>query len=365
MSWLNDGGVVLWLENGVTVPRRRGGGADAVAPAWVAVRPGRAIALLAPALTDDVSPDRAEFAVWGNETILSADDGGATPDGEGGATDPFASAAVGPQRFFGNHRAPLLSGDDRRFTRFAGIDAEGRWLFRPAGGATPEAEVPPTLVLDPRLPDPTPRLPYWEIDMAGGQVGRSAAGWPAIERGGAWELRAAGWSPVPDDEADAIDFAPADGDAPPDVPASQPASRPADPPLLTADDGTRYYGGLTDLRVVRPNGTSATYPLPAGATAKPGVTLDPPYPALLHAGDRLYLLNVPGRIARLRLDSADDALDLEATFTDGVPSLDVSAVWLDPDGRIVFAHGGDRLTVLFPSGAIPPDIRQLMPAGEE
>ena len=368
VSWLDDGGVVLWLENGVTVPRRLGG-ADAVAPAWVSIRPGQAIGLLAPSLTDGVSPDRADFAVWGDETVLTADDGG-VGEADGGAVD---SAALGPQRFYGNHRAPLLTGKDRRFTRFVGIDAEGRWLFRPAdpavsGPTTRTAAVPPTLVLDPRLPDPTPRLPVWAIDMKGGKVGRSGDGWPTIERGGAWELQQAGWSPVPDDRTDAIEFAPKPGDAPPPVepptsqpatqPTSQPVSRPADPPLLTDADGTRYYGGVDALRVVRPDGSDRTYPLPPDAAGDPAAP--DPYPALFHSGERLYLMNVPGRIARLRL--GDGALEVEATFTDGVPTRDVSAAWLDPADRLVIAHGGDRLAVLFPTGAIPPDIRQLMPA---
>ena len=39
-------------------------------------------------------------------------------------------------------------------------------------------------------------------------------------------------------------------------------------------------------------------------------------------------------------------------------------VWVDPAGRIVIAHDIDTLSVLFPTGVIPPDVARKIPAGE-
>jgi hypothetical protein len=89
-----------------------------------------------------------------------------------------------------------------------------------------------------------------------------------------------------------------------------------------------------------------------------------------HAGeDRFFLFNEPGRVLRLkRTPDGPEPFRLEATFTRNIPSSDSAArIWLDPAGRIVIAHNGDTLTILFPSGQVPPDIAKLMPniAGEE
>ena len=35
-------------------------------------------------------------------------------------------------------------------------------------------------------------------------------------------------------------------------------------------------------------------------------------------------------------------------------------IWLDPADRICIAHGGNRITVLFPLGRIPPAIAEKM-----
>jgi hypothetical protein len=57
-----------------------------------------------------------------------------------------------------------------------------------------------------------------------------------------------------------------------------------------------------------------------------------------------------------------EAFRLEAAFTKNIPDSDSAArIWLDPAGRIVIAHDTDTLTILFPTGQVPPDIARLMP----
>ena len=349
VSWLADGGVVLFLKNGVTMPDTWGA-KDVVAPAWVSVRPGRAIQLLPQTLTETVNPDRAEFHVWGDETLVTAD-------------------ADGPQRFYGNHRRPILEGENSKFSAFVGIDADGRWLFR-----RPNQPDGPTLILDPRLPDPTPRLPVWSVDLNADRVGRSADGWPVFQSGGTWALEEFGWVALkPEQVKRAIfgahklpatlplaasqrkDATPQAATRPQTRPSTRPTTFPAIPPLLIDEAGTHYYGGLTSLRTIAADGKDRTYDLPPTALGGDGDI------TLLRAPDgRLYLFNQPGRVVRLWIDPKTDKLTVEGVFTEGVPNADVEQIWLDPAGRIAVAHDTNRLTLLFPTGRVPPALRTLM-----
>ena len=342
VSWLADGGVVLYLANGVSLPDVYGS-KETLAPAWIAVRPGRPIRPLPPSLTTDVNPDKASFYVWGDETIVSAD-------------------ADGPQRFYGNHRRPILGKPYAGFSHLVGIDADGRWLFRKP--AQPDG---PTLILDPRLPDPTPRLPAWEVNLSADRVGRSPDGWPVFQSGGTWMLQESGWVSVGPKQAKKVIFgkhlAPPSlaashrkpTSAPSTNPSTKPATEPAEPPLLTDGDGTRYFGGATSLRTLATSGADQTYPLPAKAQ---GSATDA---ALLRAADGcLYLFNQPGRVVRLMLDPKAERVVIEGLFTEGIPNAGVEQIWLDPAGRIAVAHAGNRLTLLFPAGRVPPALRTLM-----
>ena len=128
------------------------------------------------------------------------------------------------------------------------------------------------------------------------------------------------------------------------------------PPLLVGADGTRYYDGRQSLKVVRADHITIDWPLPEAAvgTGKP---------TLLQTKDGLlFLFNEPGRVVRIRPTPDGDApFEYEATFTRGIPSdANVARIWLDPADRICIAHGGNRITVLFPNGRIPPAIAEKM-----
>jgi len=83
---------------------------------------------------------------------------------------------------------------------------------------------------------------------------------------------------------------------------------------------------------------------------------------------RLFLFNQPGRVLRIKpTPGGSEPYMLEATFTKNVPSVDEpTRIWLDPAGRIVIAYE-KRLAILFPSGYIPPRLKDLivLPEGAE
>ncbi|HSI37394.1 MAG TPA: hypothetical protein VK986_27645, partial [Tepidisphaeraceae bacterium] len=137
-------------------------------------------------------------------------------------------------------------------------------------------------------------------------------------------------------------------------------------PLLVTPDGVRYYGGAQSLQILGADGQLVTWPLPEKAVGSAA------RPTLLRASDGLlFLFNEPGRIVRLREnrpdpDTAappDEPVTFEAAFGRHVPTDPAPLrIWLDPAGRICIAHGGSRVTVLFPTGRIPRGIAEKMPA---
>jgi hypothetical protein len=132
---------------------------------------------------------------------------------------------------------------------------------------------------------------------------------------------------------------------------------PDDKDFLLAADGASYYGGRDALTVTRRDGESITWPLPPKAVAAGAAE-----PLLFRTPDGLlFLVNAPGRVVRLRpTPDAPEPFELDGVFTRTVPS-DPSPlrVWLDPANRLCYA-AGNRVTVLFTQGRIPPAIAEKM-----
>lgn len=368
-----DGGVLFYSEAGVAIPRPDDDPAY-VTPAYLSLRPGRTIDLLPPALITDLNPDKQKIVAWHNEYVVQ---------------DPL----FGPQRYIGNGLEPLLEKKYRRFNKFVGIDQTGRWIFRAALPATAPSTTPATtqwatgngqwatqtLILDPHLPDPTPRLPGWLLPVSAERVGWDKENWPVIYMANQpkpvpWALGEFGWRVI-EEEKEKVFFDPA---APPaKLPATRTGSRPSTTStipsttqtairddttsegdcLLTAPDGTRYFGGVESLSVIHPDGRSITWPLPQSAVGSAR-------PVLLRTRDGvLFLINSPGRIIRINATpQGPQPFEVDAVFTRKVPS-DPSPlrIWLDPAERICFAHDRGRITVLFTNGRISPEIARLMP----
>src|SRR5205823_1501079 len=123
------------------------------------------------------------------------------------------------RRLFGNHLEQMLKKDESAWNVVVGADRRGRWLFRkPAGAPTTMAatttpttsattarssvasfgssSASPTLVLDPTLPDPEPKLPVWLLDIPQGVTGWTRGDWAVEKSGDAWALYEHGWKPV-------------------------------------------------------------------------------------------------------------------------------------------------------------------------
>lgn len=369
---LADGGVVFYAEVGVATA---GDGEEPIirSPAWISVRPGQSVSLLEPPFTNDFDPDRTKIHAFDEEWIVIND-------------------ARGPQRYVGSAFDPLLKRSELGYSEPVGIDRRGRWVFRRLEGADRTAAGPATLpattstaaattlkvdegeflVIDPTIPDPTPRLPVWTYSTAE-LVGWDQDNWPAVKRTGAWALNEDGWRPMKRAEKLYIDpSAPPAAPPPASAPATTAASTgpatsstgPADedigPPILVDRYGSRYLDGRNRLVVVKRDGERIDWPLPPTATG----TLAKVHLVRMPDG-LLFLYNQPGRILRIR-PTPDDAepFVLEATFTRNVPNADnVLRMWVDPSERLIMAYG-TKLAIMFPHGYIPPAIASKIPPGQ-
>ncbi len=368
-----DGTVYLYLARGVSMAAKSPDDEPTIqSPAWLAIRPGHPVQLLPEEMVADLTPGKATITSVGDEWVVTSD-------------------VRGPRRFLAGALVPVLHPNEAEFTDVVGIDRRGRWLFRKPGQSTP------TLVLDPTLPDLTPRLPVWDYATAD-EVGWDKENWPAVRQLGLLSrLKETDWEALGADtdfltRPDQIHLAPAASPltATPNtqpapattqpliqpstrttsLPLTQPASAagPESRPvlgeaatdstetlLLTTPDGTRYFDGTTELRWIDAKGDRGSWTLPPIDTGKAPVHL-------VRAPDgRLFLFNQPGRVIRLRrTPAAPDPFTVEATFTRNIPNVETpTRIWLDPAGRIIIAYE-KRLAILFPEGYLPRAIRMKM-----
>ncbi len=248
-----------------------------------------------------------------------------------------------------NELNPLLRASERNFSDLLGIDSRGRWLFR-------DPKSHHTLILDPTVPDPTPRLAIWLIDTGNG-AGWNKADWPVIQRGTAhWIVNEQDWQPLDPSEEMRTNF------LYPLAATSSPTTAPQNSPLLLIDaEGNKYFGGETNLSILTRTGKLSDWPLPETCAGSDDQT---PWLATDRQG-HLYLFNSIGRIARLRATPAEaEPFALEAVFSEHVPQFrDIRRIWCDPAGRIVIAYEDSRMALIFPTGQVPPEIEdKILPS---
>lgn len=335
---LSDGGVVFYAPQGVSLPEADGQ-ETTTAPAWLSIRPGHYIELLPPILVADLKPGQSVLDVVNDRWIVDSD-------------------VRGPRLFYGNGFATLLRKDERQFARVVGMDQRGRWLFREPNRS--DAERPQTLIIDPHLPDLTPRLPVWQLAIAH-SVGWDKDNWPVLENVGEFALTETGWRPLDKDEKfftrpDQLPPASPEAVAPATGPATRPATGPSEPPILVTSEGDRFYGGLTDLRVVKRDGREIDWPLPAIDSGSGPVCL------IRTSDGKFFLFNQPGRVLRLvPTPGGAEPFKVDASFTHKIPTIaNPTRIWLDPAGRIDI-EWENQLAILFPQGYIPTAISRLMP----
>jgi hypothetical protein len=388
-----DAGVLLYAPDGIAIPR---GDMDPliVSPAWLYERPGPfgpMITRLDPDLVADLLPDKQQFVGW-NEEWLVIDD------------------VHGPRRYFANELVPMLRKKERVFSQSLGMDGLGRFIFRKppetadvAGPTTTPSTRPatrpliataephndsPTLIIDPTLPDPRPRMPIWQVGTQTiTETGWNKDNWPVIRSSSTGALGFNEWKGLDDRKEPFYTTADQVAAVPPYAPATRPVStRPATnpttqastepvaqlPPILTAEEaakpllkdseGNWYFGGVDSLKVVRKDGTYASWPLPATAQGQADYK-----PWLVRSEEGfLFLFNQPGRLVRIRVTPDDvEPFKVDATYARNIPNTSSpTRIWLDPFDRIAIAYDKNKLTILFPRGFIPRATLVLIPGQE-
>jgi hypothetical protein len=312
---LSDGGAIFFAPQGVTVPRE-GRTSDFVNPAYLVLRPGRYVQLLPSGLAGKLD-DQTELAAFHDDWVVARPDRG-------------LSRFLPPDQL-----TPLLRASELGFTKWMGYDGRGRWIFR-----RPDANHP-TLVLDPTVLDPSPRLAVWTIS-SGTEVGWNQAGWPVVRRQtDRWILTDHDWELL------------ATGDA---VMTGLP------PPgnlLLIDPQGNKYLDGRSTLTVLHPNGRQDIWNLPDEIAGSDGFQ-----PWLVSVGQgRFLLFNANGRIVRLRSDGS--GISVEAIFDQRLGFLrSIRRVWADPAGRVAVSCGSHLLAIVFPNGRVDPAIADQILSGD-
>jgi hypothetical protein len=322
-----DGTVIFFAPSGVQIPTEHADDPDLINPAWLALRSdGRMERPLPAALIRDQKPDACTLFSIHDEWIVNDE--------------------AGPRRLVGSRFEPLLLPEEKRFGKLIGIGSHHRWVFQSSNGDT--------LIIDPLIADPTPKLPTWTIAVPKGIAGWDAQNYPAVARSddtGNWELQAEGWKPLAPPEKVIAEL-------PPSTQSNTRATTTSTlgNPLLITADGTRYFDGKASLVVIPKTGAKMNWPLPPSGVGSGD-------PTLIQTSDGLlFLFNQPGRLLRIRPTPTDaEPFKLETTFTKDIPNSDHPArIWLDPAGRIDFVSDGNILTISFPSGIIPKEISRMM-----
>jgi hypothetical protein len=341
ISRFDDGGAVYYSEAGVTIFSENVG-PRLYSPAYISVRPGRAVRMLPEFLVRDFAPGSQKLIAFADEWFI---------------TDEIQ----GPKRFMGNHFQKILRKREREFWKLIGVDRRGRWLFTNSAGSE-------TLVLDPTLPNPTPKLPVWEYPVRKGEVGWTKDNWAAVRKGGAWVLEEKVWRPL-DEKKEVLIAEESAHDRPraaglTTAPATSPStsisttnlSREA---ILTEKDGTQWFDGADHLIKVSKDGKTIDWELP-------GIAVGGSSTVLLFRVDehRLLLFNQTARIVSLReTPGGREPFRIDAIFTDKIPDTDnARRIWQDPAGRVLIVID-DTLWILFPTGKVPEQLQNMMPAG--
>jgi hypothetical protein len=369
---LRDGGVILFAPQGVSIPRA-GQDPEVISPDYVVIRPGQPVRELPSAISASLTKNLTAVDALSDEWIVNSSDAG-------------VERYLPPDQF-----VPLIRPSETAYTRVAAIDGRGRWLLRKsdaAGANSTSSDDESTLILDPTIPDPTPRLAIWMIDVAS-KTGWDKADWPALQKGTAcWTIGDRDWQPL-DGSGEAIAtvftapaFIPPARSAPATSTAitlpttTSPATTspanllantatataptdivdtPKGPVLLVDADGNQYFDGKDALIRISRDGSKISWPLPTDCAGK-----DDERPWLVRDRDgHLFLFNQAGRIIRLRATPDPSApFAVEAIFTGGdvQPFHDIARIWLDPAGRIDVSYASSHLALIFPTGQVPPEI---------
>jgi hypothetical protein len=451
---LRDGGAIFYAPQGVSIPRDQAE-PDVIQPDYLVIRPGRPIQQLPEGLlpmikpADAIDSDHDEWVVTSaklgprrylpphelDQLLRDSEQGYAfyEIDGRGrwlfhredaaGARGALEApgAPANPARGSGGNPATQRATTGNAIVEDATVvnattqpaaqvsASGGDMLARGAVATKVQTYTGPTLILDPTIPDPSPRLAIWMID-SGMNCGWNKDGWPVFATGSDhWMVNDRQWEHMAETDAMLTDApaisppkagsattkpgangiaatAPAaespgsaaqgsTGASPSAVASQSPStSQPASSsssatielqpavdstgPLLAVDlAGNCYYEGKSSLTIIAPSGFRQTWSLPADCIG----TEDHPWLVCTREG-MLFLFNDAGKVIRLRPTPGElEPLAVDAVFSHRIPHFgSIKRIWLDPAGRIAVAYDESRLAILFPTGQIPPEIADKM-----
>lgn len=298
----DDGGCVLYFTGGVSFAA--GSEHLTQVPAAIALLPGRNIERLDAEVIKDFSPGKSKLSLQADDWLRYDSD-------------------QGYRRWIGNSFEVLTNDHYKDFDRFVGIDASRRYIF--ASTAQPDV----TLLIDPNLPDPTPRLPIWTTTSPDG-AGWTSTQWPALQRGkqvyvaveGGWRL---------------ID---------PKTEQFVAKDAPALPAKISAPDGISWT--LDADQLIRTDSKNQRTAITLPSEVRSG--------KLLAAQGNLIFFLTDSAIWRCRMDEGQ--LLPEKPFAEKLVK-DSRRIWIDPVGRIVIATETE-LHIAYPTGLIPPAVQKLM-----
>lgn len=319
---LSDGGAVFLAEAGVSVATPNGD--QQIDPGWIAVRPGRPITLLPPALAQRLAIGSVELDALGEDWILSSEQG----------------AGI----FFGQELKPLTHEATARYRKVVGRDRAGRWLLTSSGEEERSRDY---LLIDPYVADPTPIIHVWTMEIEEGKIGWDRHNWPAVSRETAWSLRADHWTALEGElwQTEQTRFTRQDGV----ITFRQIGKLP---------NGSTVWTGGEFLELENPDGTRTRQRRPEDL---PADVIDGVY----HR-NHVYLLHPQGRLSRLKAEPMQpQPLTVDAVFSDNIPEIQgILRMWVDPAERICIATSDGRLVVIFADAQMPAPMRDLIPAAE-
>ena len=323
---LVEGGLIFFAPQGVTIDQGQQP-PRIVSPDYLIVRPGQFIQEVPVEIVQHLAKTPSVTAMRSEWIINSPLDG------------PLRY--LPPTQFI-----PLQRPSERQFSHLVAIDSRGRWVFR-APQTTLDTSAP-TLLIDPTVPDPVPRLAIWLIDTAS-DAGWDKDDWPALtQQNSNWIITNRDWEVLDSKDTMQTDISQLKS-------ATQSSATTRDGPVLLSDaDGNRYFDGQTTLTVIDRAGQRRVWPLPDDCVSAAG---RPPWLVGDGAG-HLFLFNNPGSIIRIRpTPGAAQPFVIEAVFNKNIPPFaDPRRIWLDPAGRIAVAYDQSHLAIIFPSGQVPPEL---------
>ena len=254
-----------------------------------------------------------------------------------------------PRRLVGSLFEPLLLPSETRFTELVGIGTRHRWVFHDPTGDT--------LLIDPLIADPTPKLPAWTITVDKGTAGWDDADYPAVSHGdpsASLRLEESEWRTVQAPDKLNTQLL---------IPATSPSTHPTSQAAIgtTAVNHTRWHEIFRRQNFTHRSQSQRRKNHLAPSAHRGGILRTHPHPhqrrPAVPVQSTRPIAPHPAHTHRRR-----EPFKLEAVFTKDIPNSDHPHAHLAGPGAAEsdFVSDDNVLTVTFPAGHIPNEISRMM-----